>query len=552
MPVRRHVPGVRGRRAGALVAAAALLVSVPGAAAPGVAEAAPPTDPRCLGLVGGSTGLLVVGGSLPTADSLARRPGGYGPVATPAVAATLPDDVVFKTATETFAGAHAFAVRDGVIYLRPATEGRGVAGRPWRVLRTPACLTGRVRQISADHRLLLAIDATRQVYAHDMPGDDVSPERWTWRWGPYFWTGLGVRLFADVTDWAASEFTSSERFLDSAGRERTPIGVATVYLLRDGGRRITYLDPWLPSDESREVCGPRRGTTALASLSASGSTVFAVSRRAELFTRLYDFDVSGANTVFGAFSWAQDRPASDARWQLPAPAWVRQPLPPGTVTDRLTIAKTGLGAGARVLRIAGRTRGGRTGYWEKPIAAPRWRFVPVTGPLVGSPLSRRTRTVPASPAAHRFAGSIDGAAAEVRDFTVQCSPATLRVQVAPGLPLDLTLHTSDGMRQETRARGLDDVPREYNGAIEVPQATWARLTAGDPRLRAWIDKHLDGRRIATAPVAVTRTRLRFLARCWSLTLDGGPARPDRVALDAGAVLARERERAQDGRPLPTC
>lgn len=307
--------------------------------------------------------------SLPTADGLARRPGGYGPVAPPAVAATLPDAVIFKTGVETFAGAHAFALRDGVIYLRPATEGRGVPGTPWRVLKMPGCLDGRVRQISADHRLLLAVDRTGQVYANDMTGDDVAPERWTWRWGP----------------------------------------------------------------------------------------------------------------------------------------------------------------------IAGRTRGRRTGYWEKAIDAPRWRFVPVSGPLAGTPVTRRSPAESLAPDDHRYAGTIDGAAAEVRNLNAECSPATLRVQVAPGLPLDLTLHTSDGLRQETRASGLDDVPREYNGAIEVPAATWAALTRSDLRLRVWIDTHLGGRRITTAPVALTRTRLRFLAQCWTLTLGGGSARADRPALDAGGA-----------------
>jgi hypothetical protein len=541
------------RRWWPVLAASIGMVLAPGTSA---AAGAPPSDPRCLSLVGGSTGLLVVGGKLPGGDQLAGRPGGYGPVATGAVAATLPEAVVFKTATQTFAGAHAFAVRDGVIYVRPAVVGRGVPGRPWRILKTPDCLTGRVREISADHRLLLAVDTDRHLYANDMPDDDISAERWTWRWGPYFWMGTGVQLFGDARAWAASELTSAERFKDSAGREHAPIGVATVYVLRGDPTRITYLDPWLPADESREVCGPRRGTVPLAGLSASGSTIFAVSRRAELFTRLYDFDVAGANTVFGTFTWVQDRPTSDTRWQLPPPGWVRQPVPPGFITDRLTIGKTGLGAGARTLRIEGRTRRGRTGYWEKPIdaATGAWRFVATGTPLAGAVLSRRARAGVVAADDHRYTGLIGGAPAQVTDLNPECSPATLRVQVAPGLPLELRLHTSDGLRQETRSRGLDATPREYNGAIEVPPAVFDTLDRRDPRLAGWIDAHLGGRRIATAPVALTRTRLRFLAQCWTLTRDGLPAQEDRprVPPDLGMILARERERQQDGRPVARC
>jgi hypothetical protein len=544
------------RAVGGAVAALGLLVLA------GPAAAAPPTDPRCLPLVGGSTGILVAGGSVPTGDSIAGRPGGFGPIATGAVARTLPDRIVFKTSRETFSNEYAFALRDGVLNVRPAVVGVGVAAEPWRRLETPDCLTGAITAISADHRLLIALGTDRQIYAHDMPGGDLSPERWTWRWGPYFWTGVGMRMFEDVQRWATSEFTSAETFRDSSGREQHPIGVATVYLLRGDGRRITYLDPWLPTDESREVCGPRRGTVALASLSASGSTVFVASRRSELFTRIYDFDVSGANTVFGTFTWQQDRPATDTRWQLPGPGWVRQPLPPRRrlVTDRLTIAKTGAKPGDRVLRIEGRTRAGRVGYWEKPIddlRASAWRFVHTGGGLVGTPL-RRTRpaggATPSSPDDRRYAGTIGTSPAEVLDLHPECSPARLRVSVAPDLALDLLLHTSDGLRQETRAHGLDDTPREYNGAIEVPRATFASLARRDPRLRGWIEANLGGRRITTAPVALTRTRLRFLAQCWELTLDGEPARPDqpRVPPDLGAVVGRQTERQQDGRPPPAC
>jgi len=533
-----------------MIAAAALALII--SAGPAPAVAAPPSDPACAALVGGSTGVLVAGGSFPTGDSLAGRPGGFGAIASGAVTRTLPDRIVFKTPTESFSNEYAFALRDGVLYVRPAVLGVAVKGEPWRLLETPDCLTGHVTAISADHRLLVALGPGRQVYAHDMPGGDLSSERWTWRWGPYFWTGVGLAMFDDVRAWATSEFTSSETFKDSSGREQHPIGVATVYLLRGDRRRITYLDPWLPTDESREVCGPRRGTVALAALSASGSTVFAASTKGELFTRVYDFDVSGANTVFGAFSWQQDRPAEDARWQLPGPGWVRHARPKRvTLTDRITITKTGPKAGDRVLRIEGRTRRGRVGYWEKAIDARAWRFTATGGELVGAPVSSRTRVPAIKPDDRRYAGAIGGAPAEVLDLNPECSPATLRVTIATGRTVDLVLHTSDGLRQETRAHGLDDTPREYNGAIEVPRTLFARA---DATLKAWIDAHLGGRRIATAPVALTTTRLKFLAQCWELTLDGQPARPDvpRVPPDLGAVVGRETEAQQDGRSPARC
>ncbi len=536
----------RGERvlAAALVAAA---IGLGPLASPALGT--PPSDPVCVVSGIGTTGLLLVGGALPTPDELAGQAGGFGPPAPPEVAASLPERVVFRTRRETFGEFHAFALRDGNIYVRRAEEGRSPAGTGWHQLELPACLAGKVRAISADHHLLLALGDEGQIYSHDMPDGDISPERWTWRWGPYFWTGSGMRMPVDVRQWATSEFTSAESFTDMSGRSQHPIGVATVYLLRGNGR-ITYIDPWLPNDESRAVCTPRRNTTPLAGLSGSGSTVFAVSRRGELFTRLYDFDSSGANTFLGTYSWEQGRPPDDRRWQLPAPGWIRHRRPPGLVTDRVSISKSGPDASDRVLRIAGRKRaGGRSGYWEKSIGArgrQAWRFVSIGGPLAGKRLHSRAFRPVTEPDDRRYSGSVAEAPAVVPDFNPECSPARLRVHVAPGRRLDLILHSSDALRQEPRGPGLDDSPREYNGAIEIPLRTFRRLDEADPRVRAWVEEHLDGR-FTTAPLAVTETRMRFLAQCWELTLNGAPARPDKAVIppDIAAVFLRFTESLED-------
>jgi hypothetical protein len=527
---------------GLLCTAIAVVTITPGHSAP----AAPPSDPECLPLVAGTTGLIYIGGLLPSPDQLAGEPGGFGPPAGPAVAATLPDKIPLKTNRLTFSEEYAFALRAGRVYVRPARVGRAEPSEPWRLLELPQCLDGHVREISADGRLLLAIGDERQLYSNDMPGGDISAERWTWRWGPYFWTGSGLRIWRDVTDWAASDFNSNEFFTDSSGRERHPIGVATVYLLRGGGRRITYIDPWLPNDDSREVCGPRRGSLPLAGLSGSGSTVFVVARNGALFTRIYDFDVTGANTVFGDYSWQRGRPPSDGRWQLPGPGWVRHTPPPGTITDRISVARTGLRSRDRLLRVEGRDHRGRPGYFQKPIAARRWHFVPTGARLLG-------RRLPfaevgwSAPDDRYYAGTIAGRRAQVLDFNPECSPAKLRVSVAPGVNAALILHTSDGLRQDTRSHGLNDTPREYNGAIEVPPSL-------DPRARAWVEGNLGSGRFFTSPLAVTTTRMRFLSQCWELTLGGHPARPDQPPIlpDLGAIFARLTERIKDNRPPVEC
>jgi hypothetical protein len=495
--------------------------------------------------VAGSTGVIEAGGRLPTTATLQGRNGGYGDPAPAAVARVLPDAVRVKTPTRTSSAEYLFAVVDGHVYLRPGTAGVSAHGSGWRSLLLPSCLEGRVRQLSADGRLLVAVADDGRVYSHDMPGGDLSPERWTWRWGPYFWTGTGWSMPTDVTAWAVSDFGSGEQFTDTAGREHAPIGVATVYLLRGDHRTITYLDPWLPVDDSRQVCGPRRGTLPLVGLSGSGSTVFVEDAHGGLWTRLYDFDVSGANTVFGDYSWQRGRPASDTRWQLPGPGWLRHTSPPGPTTERLGITKTGIRATDRVLRVEG-LRGRRTGVWEKAFRASTWRFVETGEPLQGKVI--RPSALVLRPDDRAFSGIVSGASVSTSDLNPECSPAHLHVRLPSGERLELLLHLTDGLRQEPRETGLDDTPREYNGAIEV--VGFDRLA---PAPRAWVDANLKGR-ITTAPVALTTTRLRFLAQCWQLTLHGGPARADvpRVPVDLGMVVGRVTETQKDGRAPTLC
>ncbi len=493
--------------------------------------AGPPDRPRCLPLAAGTTGVMGVGGQPVPSQVL-----GSGGLGAPS-SRRLPATVWFKDGRHAVSNTWAFALRSGHLFARAAERGHATERSVWRRVDLPACLDGRVTSISADHRLLLAMTEDRQVYSHDMPGNDLSAERWTWRWGPYLWTGSGVRLPDDVTSLAASELNGEETFTDSSGRTRHPIGVATLYLLREGGRRLTYLDPWLPVDQSREVCLPDAGRTRLASLDASGSTILAASRDGRLFTRLYDFDTSGANSVFGEYSWQRGRPATDVRWQLPGPDWRPQPAPPGPWTDLVSIVKTGRDASQRELRVAGRrtTRpGAPVGVWTKPLLGRHWRFVATGGVLRGRALPLTTR--PLSPRTRRFEGRIGERRVVVPAFDWACSPTTLRVEVAPGAWLRLQMHAFDALRQVARARGLDDEPRDYNAAIEVPSGS--RL-AHRPAARAWVREHLDGRFTVT-PLAVTATRLRFVEQCWQLTLEGRSARPDRPTLppDLGIVLGR--------------
>jgi hypothetical protein len=271
---------------------------------------------------------------------------------------------------------------------------------------------------------------------------------------------------------------------DPAGN-RTQVGsgkVSHIWGLRRGGQRLTFWDPWLPHDQSYEMCGPHRGRFRAVNMSASGSHVFVIGRYGDMYTRLYDFDISGHDQAFFSYTYEDQRGKGDgAPIQLPAEAWARQPKIPGRITDRISIAKTGKGAIHAILRVEGR-HGGASGYWQRDIAQPAaagWRFHATGDALRGRPLANPpgdTSSRRLGPGEDmRFAMRSGGVHAVLENFNVYCSPARLRV-TRDGVIRKLRLYTVDGLRQQARARGLDSDPRVQYGAIRYPDGRFRNVT----------------------------------------------------------------------------
>src|SRR5439155_1083103 len=75
--------------------------------------------------------------------------------------------------------------------------------------------------------------------------------------------------------WSVISPAEDKTWTDSAGN-RQPVGdakVSHIWLVRDNGRRLVYMDPWLPADDSYEMCGPQRGRFRTIAMSAAASTV---------------------------------------------------------------------------------------------------------------------------------------------------------------------------------------------------------------------------------------------------------------------------------------
>jgi hypothetical protein len=215
-------------------------------------------------------------------------------------------------------------------------------------------------------------------------------------------------------------------------------------------------------------------------MSASGSFVFLVGRRGDLFTRLYDFDISGHDPIFFSYSYEDQRGAGDgAPIQLPAEGWTEQPKVPGKITSEISIHKVGVDSIHRILRVEGRNDG-TTGYWERDVADPPsagWEFHPTGEPLSGRPLDNPradTSRLGLGPGeTHRYRMRGDGVSGTLA-YNVYCSPARLRLREG-GKLRRLLLHHVDGLRQSARGRGLDDDPRAQYGALEGPRGTFEEV-----------------------------------------------------------------------------
>lgn len=471
------------------------------------------------------------------------------------ISETLPQIVHLKGRLESYTDAWYFAVREGLIFAKPNLEVSAEDG-PWRAVKLPRCLEGQVSEISADGDVLIALNQKRDIYTLNYSRHDYGINPWTRRWGPFFWTDLGGFIYDDVRDWATSEFASvDEYYVDSAGRQQGLAGILTVYMLRGNQRHITYLDPWLPMDDSREVCGPKRGTVSIAGLAGSGSTVMVVTHDGEIYTRLHEFDISGANTFLLDYSWHDQEDAENPLLQLPGPGWIQHPRVPGTITDRLSLRKLPPGTEHRLMRIEGQDAAGNSGYWEKDQAdldAGAWRFVMTGAPLLGESLPRAGQAFTAED--YRFHGLVDGFPATVEGFNPHCSPTTLRIDFPSGA-LELVLHSVDGLRQERRTRGLDLYPRYYRGAIEIPRAIFDNKTALPIEQQDFLERHFGTDRFLDGPLLATAGTLDILEACWSFSRnieDFGAVLTQPPVPDAGILVAEIFAEQEQGRTPPVC
>ncbi|MBN2359393.1 MAG: hypothetical protein JXR83_08055 [Deltaproteobacteria bacterium] len=410
----------------------------------------------------------------------------------------LPARVLFRTPTEDFNREWYVALRDGRIWVKPNPESGQFAG-DWQLLGENGLPSGcglvnfgppeRIAEISVDGIHLMALSDAGVFYRAENSTQDIrSWIQWEDRWG---WpAGIGDGLTAEFSTergWSVGDSNQLgvQYYTDVKGtRHDVRLGVAHIYRLDPAGRRIHYNDWWLPDDWSREICGPERGTFVAANISVSASTLFLIGTGGAMYTRLWDFDISGESDLL---TYSYIHPGGDDNVRaLPAEGWRRQPDVDGLVTRTIAIYQTGQGNAARGLRVEGE-RDGRSGFFFKNLEDPSWQFeetgAPLRAPFINDAAALATVEIAASDDT-RLVGALrrenvkTELALEIVDFNLMCSPArvTLRhdgdVVTAGGVPLELPLHHVHAMQSARRpvsywAQGMD---AQIRGALLIPEA----------------------------------------------------------------------------------
>lgn len=360
----------------------------------------------------------------------------------------LPDAIHFRTRTETFNGRYFFVLRENRIwYKERPKEGDKPTKGGWKLLGPTGQPAGchiekfpaptKIVSISADGIHLQALSDKKIFYRGDNAMEDLSSFTWydSWGWpasaGPGLKTDFGLDVIWDVGD--SFPFYVKTTQDGNGTKHNIGLGVAHIYQLDPGGKKIYFNDWWLPADWSRQACGPRRGSFQSVQMSVSGSTIFLINQYGEMYTRVHDFDASGENPLL-TYTFVDDNPEPHVR-RLPLHDWRAQPaITGGSITSRITIIQTGEGDASRELRVEGE-QGGKSGYFRKAIFDKSWTFVE-TGHTIKQPfLQTRPANDPVPPAINEeetiLAGTIKKEHIDtplqvrIKNFHVVCSPAQM-------------------------------------------------------------------------------------------------------------------------------
>jgi len=451
------------------------------------------------------------------------------------------DHVIFRGNKASHNSKYYARLIQGEIWVSPNTMRTGETG-PWEKLADlPDDLEGDIIEFAMDDEHIIALNSERQVYTMWKANKDISDFHWQKAWGFPFWFGPGLKLRDDLIKWdfTVVSIDEDEHWTDPAGN-LIDIGAGKcshITMLYEGGSTFSFNDPWLPLDYSYEIALPYRGRFIAENISSSGSTHFIINKKGDMYSRLFDFDISGLDALFMPCEYKDQTGLSNPKIQLPAEEWALQPkidtaAELASITDRISITKYGKNCLNRILRVEGTNAYGNTGYYEKEMSDKDpngWKFIRTDRVLEGTILDNTAadtsgETLVAGTEDRYYDYNIDKDIpdwvnawswrwiynwewkATLNNFNCYNSPAVLTIYVG-GKSFDLNLHYRGTIRIIPRERGLDDNPRKFDAAIEIPPPLAASLTDSNDVTAQFLKDYFNNSRWTTVTIDATMDKL---------------------------------------------
>jgi hypothetical protein len=412
----------------------------------------------------------------------------------------LPRHIFLKTATETFTYNYYIALHRSKIWIKPNEVVTGRKG-PWKLFPPGGvpCRDGifgfespdAVVSITADGENLIATGRDRTVYYAKL-----YDFKWTVKWG--FFPKKRLYLPEDNLALAISHRGKDRiKYYEDimGGKHYSSVGVSTLYLLKKNGLGLFYADPWLPARFGHQIAMPLKGRFVAVNMSASGSTLFVINNRGDMYTRLYDYDTSGQNPVL-KYTFDKNSVKSGAENEprvLPPEGWRKQPPIKGRITNLITILQNGEGNASRELRVEGIDPNGTTGYYFKPLLRGTWRFQKtghaMKGPFLpvksaGSSLLGPVITRTYSGSIRSFFGSIL-VRAKLSDFSFLIGSGTVTV-LTHGREIPVPVYMRriiHGRNGTIMARGALDISKMARDSDPTVKALWNDCFGGKKLIR---------------------------------------------------------------------
>jgi len=423
-----------------------------------------------------------------------------------------PDKILLRSNTSTFNNLYNFVIIEGKAWISHRGEDGSSVG-PWKILPFHKKLK-EAKEISVDSTHVIIVDTDGKIFSSMEGLKKINKIKGTDRWGFPLWLGPGFNLPKKYRSWGISTFNPKEDkyWVDPAGNKQSiGGGITSIYVLSEGGQTLSLTDPWLPLDYSYKVCLPAHGRFITEKMSVSGSTTFVINRYGDMYFKTYDFDISGASTLFFNYTYdptkgrgtAWDPGILDGAFSIrviPIDGWTKIPKISGEITEEITIIKTGIGAVNRILRVEG-VKDGLSGYFTRETKGDGpWTFVPTGLPLKGNLLENTpedsTMRALGEDRSLKFYGEIDGLQISITQFDPYCSPAKLNITFPTGEMLTLNMHHNQLLRLTPRKPGLLEKDLKMSGSIEVSQKLLEGINMKSPAVQNFIRKKLGNNRFS--------------------------------------------------------